>query len=378
MAAVLAYAAVGTLRVWPTSAVLKAGVPTRAYYLWAFQHFAYSDIVALYASRDLYTHLWPYVQIPLEYPPALGVFLWLTSWFPSVYGYLVANIVGLTLALVGTVVVARAIGGPERVKAWAFSPLLAIYAIYNWDVLGILTYGLAVWQFGRRRYAWAGFWIGLGISTKLFPVVLLPFMLVALWRERQRGAAYGLLGWTLLTGAAANLPFALLNYRGWAHFWAYNGARGPDPGLWQWMNLHGWISIPEIDAVTLLFVAAGGFWLMAAVWRRQLGPVLAAALLLTWWLLWNKVYSPQYVLWVLYGFVVADGIGSQAWLLNLAGYLDFGLAMVWLALGTGGSPLEPIMGIYVAPVVVFVRQLAFVVTLRGRWAASRVKARVRA
>lgn len=373
LAMAVVFGFVGTLRAWPAALVIRHGLPTSGYYLWSYQHFAYSDIVALYQSRDLYRHLWPYIQGRLEYPPIIGIFLWLAAWAPGVYGYLVINAVVLTGALWASSLVAAAVRGVRAVGAWVYSPLLAIYAIYNWDLLGILAYGLAVLQWHRKRFAWTGFWIGMGISTKLFPVVLLPFMLADLWKHGERRAA-GMLALSMVgVLAAINLPFSVLNMRGWSLFWRYNASRGPDPGFWQWVFLHNWLTIADINGASLALVGVAGFWLLFRVWQGRLSPILAGALALSFWFLVNKVYSPQYILWVLYALVIADQIGWEAWLLNLAGWMDFGLAMVWLALGTSGSPQEPLMGIYVAPGVILVRDVALAAVLWSRRQARRVR-----
>jgi uncharacterized membrane protein len=358
-----AYLAVGAWRVWPAAAVVRDGLPTYAYYLWSYRHGAYSDIVALYVVRDLYLHRLPYVAAPLEYPPVIGMVLWATAWMPGLGGYLVANILLLAAGVFATVALAEAVRGPAASRAWAFSPLLAVYAVYNWDVLGLVTWGLAAWAAARRRYGWAGWWVGVGVATKLFPVVLLPYWLAERAAARDGRGAAALVGGAAAAALGLNAPFAWANYANWSQFWRYNSSRGPDPGLWQWLWLRTGLSVPTIDALSLAVVAAGGLVLAAAVWRRRLEPLQAAALALGWWFLWNKVYSPQYMVWVLYALVLAGPPGTVLRvLLNAAGLLDFGLAMAWLATGTAGSPLETLIGTVIAPWVILLRDGAFLGT----------------
>jgi hypothetical protein len=371
-------AAIGLRRAWPAASVTPHGVPDAAYPLWSFWHFAYSDIVALYTTRGLYLHLWPYIQVPLEYPPGIGVYLWLTSWAPHVSGYLVVNAMALTAAAIGAAFVAAAVVGWRTVRLWAFSPLLMIYLIYNWDALGILTYALAALQFHRRRWWWAGLWIGVGISTKLFPIVLLPFMGLERWRAGDREAVRQLVGAAVGAFVVINAPFAALNPLGWATFWTMNAGRGPSPGIWQWLVQHHWLGIVGIDALSFLLLGAAAVWLALAVWKGSLPPLAAAALLLTFWFLTNKVYSPQYVLWALFALVMADSVRGTAWMLAVTGYLDFALAMLWLATGYGHSPWEPTVASYLAPLTILVRYATFVTILvRGRpmaWVARRAAA----
>jgi hypothetical protein len=354
------YLALGAWRVWPAHAVVQGGLPTYAYYLWSYRRGAYSDIVALYAARHLYQHQLPYVSAPLEYPPVIGMFLWAAAWAPGLAGYLGANILALGAATLATVALARRVGGTAAARAWAFSPLLAVYAIYNWDVLGLLAWGLAAWTAQRRRFGWAGWWIGVGLATKLFPVVLLPYLVVERLAARDSRGAGALLGATAAAAVALNAPFAWANFPNWSQFWRYNSGRGPDPGLWQWLWLKTGLAVGTIDAVSLVVVMVGGAVIAHAVWQGRLDALRGAAFALAWWFLWNKVYSPQYMLWVLYALVLAQPPSrAMWWLLNAAGLLDFGLAMAWLATGTAGSPLETVVGVDLAPWVILLRDLAF-------------------
>lgn len=371
-----AYLAVGAWRIWPAGSVVQGGLPTYAYYLWSYRHGAYSDIVALYVVRNLYQHRLPYVSAPLEYPPVIGLFLWAAAWAPGLAGYLWVNILVLGAAALGTVALARAVGGTPAARSWAFSPLLAVYAVYNWDVLGLVSWGLAAWAATRRRYGWAGWWIGVGVATKLFPVVLLPYLLAERAAARDGRGAGALLGGTAAAAVVLNAPFAWANFRNWSQFWRYNSGRGPDPGLWQWVWLKTGLSVPAIDALSLAVVLLGGAALAWAVWRGRLDALRAAALALAWWFLWNKVYSPQYMLWVLYALVLAaPPAGPVWWVLNLAGLFDFGLAMAWLATGTANSPLETLVGVDIAPWVILLRDVAFLLVLVPAVARRRLAGR---
>ncbi len=361
---------VGLVRVWPAASVMHDGHAGPGYYLWSYRHLAYSDLVAEYTVRNLYTHSLLYVHQYFEYPPGIGLIAWLTAWLPGLGGYLIGNTVVLTGALVVSTAAAAAVRGWQAVRPWMYSPLLLIYTIYNWDMVGLACYGAAVWAWSRRRWFWSGVFIGLGAGTKLFPAVLWPFFALALWRDGRRRAAGALTAGAGLGFAVLDVPVMVASFHGWEQFWVYNTVRGPDPGVWQWISLHHWLSIGTINLITFALVAAGAVLLLVWV-GRGFHPVLAAALLLTWWLLCNKVYSPQYMIWVLYAVTIAETWGPEVWWVNVAGILDFGLAMVWLALGTAGSPAQALMGIYVAPVVILVRDVTFGLVLRRhRWQAE--------
>ncbi|MGC8487434.1 MAG: hypothetical protein ACP5QO_04345 [Clostridia bacterium] len=378
----------GLLRIWPAASHITPTGVGHGYYLWSYRHFAYSDLASEYTVRNLYRHPILYIRQYFEYPPGIGIIAWLTAWLPGLPGYLVGNAVLLTAALFGSSLVVIAMRGYRGARPWIYSPLLLLYAVYNWDLLGIFCYGLAALLYGRRRWLASGLFIGMGAATKLFPGILWPFLALALWREGSRAAAYRLTAGTIIGAAAPSLPVvaaglaagvprgsgsALSHFErlmGWQQFLSYNAARGADPGFWQWITYHRWLSIHAIDLITLALVGGAFLGLCLLVYRGT-NPVLAAAVLLAWWFLCNKVYSPQYMIWVLYAFSLTDVLSWQVWLLNLAGLLDLGLAMVWLNLGTAGSPLEPLMGIYVAPIVILVRDLSLGLSVRAGYRAAR-------
>lgn len=100
-----------------------------------------------------------------------------------------------------------------------------------------------------------------------------------------------------------NLPFALANSEGWSYFYRFSGSRGEDFGsLWFAMTQAGLPSIPPdrlnlLATGSFLVMCAGIGWVALSAPRRpRLAPLLfliVAAFVLT-----NKVYSPQYSLWL--------------------------------------------------------------------------------
>jgi len=347
-------------------------VPAFRYWPWSYAHFAYSDLVGVYANHGLARHLLPYLEHRFEYPPVMAFLIWLTSFGPSLYGYLGINILLLAAALVATIVILYRLQGPRTALYWALCPILALFVVYNWDVLGILTYALAVYAYRRHRAVATGLYIGVGISTKLFPIVLAPFLAAELWVRGEREKAYRLLGATVGSFVALNLPPALANFRGWSWFWTYNEIRLPDPGFWQWFWAHHWLSVSGIDRITLLMAAAGGLILLRTVLTGSLEGLPAAAFFLTWWLLVNKTHSPQYVIWAIYALAIAGVLSRPGyWLMTVSGALQFGLAMTWLAAANRHAPYVSWFDDVAAPVLAAFQAAAYLVALKGATVALR-------
>lgn len=352
--------AVDAVRSAPPAFLLPGGYPHFGYYPYSFLHWNYSDVVALYGSRQLYLHLLPYFHNVIEYPVLIGLYMSGAALWPGFGGYYAASVLGLMAGFTVALYALWRGRGVEAARWFTWSPMLLVFGVLNWDLLGIAGWGLAVWCFVRRRYGWAGFWAGIGVVTKFFPIVLVPYMAAYLYREHKAGRDGGLgrfLAGFAVTGIGINLPFMVFAERGWSEFFTYNSGRGPDPGVYQWLWQQGVVSISAVNALSLGVTVAGGLWLLAEVLRGRLDPVAAGAAGLTWWIVCNKVYSPQYMLWVYYAMLWLDTGALRRVAMNVAGVLDFGLAMRWLALGTTKNP--GLIGFvdWVVPTVLSVRYL---------------------
>ncbi len=275
----------------------------------------YSDLPVMYTQRGLAQGVFPYAAGKgLEYPVLSGYVMDLTARLTRMLEGLdplgpdaKRTFVELTaLLLVGcAVVVVLATAAVRRRPVdgllVALAPTLALTATINWDLLAVAATSLAVLAWVRERPVWAGALIGLGAAAKLYPALLLgSIVLLAIRHRAARPAAPA-----LLAAAAAwlvvNLPVALAYPSGWAEFWRFNADRGADFGsVWYALGLLG-RPVAPLDPIAIgLFVALClGIALLALGAPRtptlaELGFLTVAAFVVT-----NKVYSPQYVLWLL-------------------------------------------------------------------------------
>lgn len=335
----------------PPITLVFSGHPGVSYYSYSFLHYAYSDVVALYGARCLFLHTVPYFQNVIEYPVGIGIYMSLMAYFPGFWGYWIASVTGLMVAFLLTLYPLYQARGMKTALWLSMSPLLAVYGVLNWDLLGILCWAWGVLLFERARYGWAGAFIGLGIAVKFFPIVMVPYFGAWLWMHR-RDRLRGFVGGLGIVVGATNLPFALFAESGWSNFFTYNSGRAPDPGFYRWLAQAGVLSVGNVDLVSAGLTLAGGILLLALMLRYQWNPVGVVAVALTWWFLCNKVYSPQYMLWV---YVATLWMGVDTGLLvmlNLVGLLDFWLAMRWLGLGTTDNPsLAAFVRTFVGPVL---------------------------
>jgi uncharacterized membrane protein len=292
--------------------------------LWAspdrYEQLCYSDIPALFGYRGFAEGFIPYLQTPpggqpLEYPVLTGVFMWIASLVASpiagvigvepIVAFFNVNVIGL-LPFLLVAVIATAL--TVRHRPWdaamvALAPTVILGATINWDLIPIALAALAMLAWARNKPGWAGIALGLAIAAKFYPVLLLgAFAILALRSGRWR-PAFVLLGSTVATWLVVNAPFAIANREGWWYFYSFNSERGVDFGsIWYASSVLG---LPGVPADALNFVATGTFLaLFVAIAVLSLGlrrrPRLAqvAFLVIAAFVLSGKVYSPQYVLWL--------------------------------------------------------------------------------
>jgi len=193
------------------------------------------------------------------------------------------------------------------------SPLLVFQAFTNWDLLAVTlaTFGLVAWS--RHRPALAGALLGLAVAAKLYPVLILGALFLLCLRAGKlrvwsRAAIAAVAAWLVV-----DLPVALAAPENWSWFFVFSQQRHANPeSLWN-LALHltdnrlfdGPLAADEAPTVlnavvtaSLLLFGLGVAWLTLAAPVRPRVPQVAF-LLVAGFLLLNKVWSPQFSLWLL-------------------------------------------------------------------------------
>lgn len=288
-----------------------------------YTHLCYSDIPPLYSGRGFDQDIVPYLQQipgvqPLEYPVVIGFFNWLTalltpdlrSFGAELQWFYAISVIGLAIAGVVTVV-ATALTVPRRV--WdgvmvALAPGMILASTINWDLLAVALTALALMVFARsdrhRSFTYlSGALLGAGAAAKLYPALILgPLVLLAIRARTPRVGLQVVLG-AVGGWLALNLPVMLANPAGWSYFYRFSAERGLDFGSpWLALQIAG-VDLPP-ETVNLLgigsfLVLCGGIaWLIfAAPIRPRLASV--AFLVVAAFAVTNKVYSPQFVVWLI-------------------------------------------------------------------------------
>ena len=271
----------------------------------------YTDLAPLWFSRGLDDGTGPWGEPPLEYPVLLQAQAWvlarLTHLLPGpadVAAFLdVAAVLTAAQAVLVLLLLRRAGHGVHARAWWAAAPALGFYALYNWDLLPVLLLVAAVVAHREGRDGMSGALAGLGAAAKLFPGFLVPLVVLGLLRQRRADQAVRHASAAAVAWAAVNVPVYLEAPGAWRRFWELNSTRsGHVDSLWQLVaRVTGWQ--PGTEALNvlgpaLLVVGALG---VVVVGVRRLPPDRTWELvlpLLVVFLLTNKVFSPQYFLWL--------------------------------------------------------------------------------
>jgi hypothetical protein len=273
----------------------------------------YSDVASLYFRDHLVAHPAPYFDYRFEYPVVTGAFVWLMGFVHgSVVSYMIATALVLSGCGLAVVWLTRKF---EDSNVWilALAPALATEVILNWDIFGLLLTITALLLFLRNRDAWGGATLALAVWAKLFPAVILPLVVVLRVRQRQwRELAHGLVAFgavSLLVNAAVawqHGPHGWVVRRNWVYFFQFNQHRRGGLDIWSFFDEAN-IRFPthQINAFSGVLLLSWILIVLAVVYRtsahrsaRTLLPP-ACLSLIAWFFFINKIYSPQYGLWVI-------------------------------------------------------------------------------
>jgi uncharacterized membrane protein len=317
----------------------------------AYYELCYSDTVPLYTAELLDRGQFPYKSHWLEkdaagkprtqydgtpavrymeYPVLTGLYQYVSMALAKTYTALtkivsvpiVAEVVmffdiaafGLALAWLATVWACSRLAGR---RVWdaalvAASPLLIFQIFTNFDALATAFTAGSMLAWARRKPVWAGVLMGLGVAAKLYPAFLLiPLVVLGIRTGRLREVGKTAVA-AALTWLVVNLPVMVAFPRGWSEFFRLNTRRGDDmDSLYNVVKVFtGWTGFdndlgfwqpPTVlnSVVAVLFLSACAAIVYVALTApqrprvAQLVFLVVAAFLLT-----NKVWSPQFSLWL--------------------------------------------------------------------------------
>ncbi|MBG6139660.1 glycosyltransferase family 87 protein [Longispora fulva] len=314
----------------------------------------YTDVLALYYAEHLSDGMIPYVDFPVEYPVLTGAFMGVLGLPVHALGVknpalnqamLFYNVNAVVLGILGVATVGILLALRRR-RPWdaallACAPAMLVTATVNWDLLVLCLAAASMLFWARRKPVWAGVFLGLAVAAKFYPLLMVgPLLLLVLRTLRtppkadsdgpgggSRLAAFWAhnpplrhalttISVALLTWAAINGPVWLFWRESWNRFWDLNSTRGVDWGtLWYigahfplggdrygipfFQNIAGNVDTLNTAYLLLFVICCGGVAVLTFMAPRRPRLAALAFLVLAAFLLTGKVWSQQYVLWLI-------------------------------------------------------------------------------
>lgn len=272
-----------------------------------------SDLTRDYENHGIRAHALPYLDRNLEYPVGVGAVFWAgTLVAKSARSFFtVTSVASTVLAMLTAWLLVRRY---ER-RAWYFAiaPPLALYASANWDMFALAPAVAGLLAYEARRERSAGALLGIGAAVKLYPGLFVPPLVVDRLRVGDRRGALRILGWSVGSFALVNVPVVIASPNGWLYALRFQSRRTPTWGsLWHYIvrtpALHPWAGPSTIRTIAntgaVVTLVAGMVAITWLAWRGRLGPIAASAAATGLFVLTNKIYSPQYDLWLVPIFVM--------------------------------------------------------------------------
>jgi uncharacterized membrane protein len=262
---------------------------------------AWSDIISIFGRDTMVGHPFPYTPgHEFEYPVLTGLLFWLTGFVGYARDATLAFTVNYVILALSAIVLLILVMRQPGANPWllALSPALVLYTGLNWDMVALLPGVAALLLYRRGQDLPATILLAISVWLKFFAILWLPLVLVERMRLRQWRACAAIVAVFAALSAAINLPFLIYNRDEWGLFFTFNRVRPPEVNVW---TLFGKDTLPIdlINNVTLVGIVIVIAALMVVQWRRG-GDIMipAAAIALTWFFFLNKVYSPQYFIWL--------------------------------------------------------------------------------
>ena len=276
----------------------------------------FSDIRGFYGMHFADgLHHWPFSTHTLqgsteamhavEYPALTGLIMWLFSFFiaPAQFAWvdyfrLTASVQVLVFAL--TVYFIQKLANRKLAIIFAISPAVLYSLNRNWDIWAIASMLIALNLFHKGKETQSAIWLAVSIAVKFFPLVaLLPIGVIYLRNKKLKdGLRY--LAITVIAWFVINLPFMLINFKGWLYFYEFSYERAVGAAsFFEITNMAGF-SVPSTKpffyTLNLLALALVAFYLLRS--KSVVGAAEGTFFTMFAFILFNKQYSMQYVIWL--------------------------------------------------------------------------------
>ncbi|MEM5798524.1 MAG: hypothetical protein QXP39_00550 [Candidatus Aenigmatarchaeota archaeon] len=242
----------------------------------------------------------PYVNKLIEYPVLTGLFIHVMGQLGGEKWYLILSLTVLSVFAIITsfvlykIAILKKIDKKYLIIFWVLAPSFIWFLFYNWDIIAVMFTAIALYLSERKKFTCASVFLSLGFCAKFFPILfLLPLFL-----GKSRNHIFKILITFISVFLAINLGFMIINFSGWWNIFNFHFSRGPNPdSIWFIPIALSPVNRNIISILTFSFI--GIFYFLILIKYRFVSYAKLCFLLLLIFILFNSVFSPQYLLWLL-------------------------------------------------------------------------------
>ena len=276
-------------------------------YLGTFQmlpwNLAYNDVGGWYKKAS--EPGLPYIDKLVEYPVITGMFIHLSSRSTAQLYMFLHYFVFLICAVITTIYLYKLSESLNTDKKflfifWALSPGLLWFVYYNWDIIVVMFSTMALYYFNEKKDITGGILLGLGFAAKMYPIVfLLPILLHRKFIDwiKISVAVFG-------TFFLVNSYFIFTKFEGWLYTYFFHSIREPNiDTIWHLIQIvFPDLTVNMINMITLFLFAGIYVYMNLSLMKSHF--IKTAFLSVLIFLIINKVFSPQFILWLLPFFAI--------------------------------------------------------------------------
>ena len=295
----------------PIAFVIFLSIATSILALLQNKYGQFSDIRGFYGMHFADgQHQWPFStktllgatqsMHPVEYPALTGLIMWLISFFVEPAQFAWVDYFRITagfhvILFAVTAYYIKQLAGKKWAIVFVMSPAVLYSLNRNWDIWAIVAMIWAIYLFEKGKMRQSAIVLAVSVATKLFPIVLIFPIFFYFMRKKQTRAFIEYFAITMGTWFLINLPFMLINFRGWSYFYEFSYKRGLGSASIFDVTSRIGFGIPTWDILFygLNLVLFGGLGLY--FWKSaKIVPLTEGAYLTMFaFILFNKQYSMQ-------------------------------------------------------------------------------------
>lgn len=277
-------------------------------------YFCYSDIPVFWKTHFLQNHIWPFDFVfipelsktinPVEYPVIIGLVIWVLSYLTSSTGipyinYFDINVIFISLLFIASAFFVHRIK-PKYVLLMVFAPAVIMSLFMNWDMWAVLPSLIAIYYFDIGKHVSSAIFLSVAISAKFYPIVMILPICILLIKSKKFIELREFLTVATATYLFINLPIMISNFSGWSYFYKGSFNRGVGYGsIWEVFEILG-LKLSNVNYFYFISTFVTFILISIFFWRSKNFSDLHEVVFLSVFAFtaFNKVYSPQFVLWL--------------------------------------------------------------------------------